>query len=227
MASGAMQAHSFTFEGKTLADVMIQCTEFYISKELQQVDKIFVIGNGQIFEKKFSKKGGNMQMVQLWVNLPAKDKMTAPKYQNLNKKNITKVELEDNSGTINIIAGQFENHKGPVSTFSPLNLFNINLNKGKGTSLNLPKEHNTGLLITKGSVTINNTEKAPTNHFVLFQNDGTEFTIRADEDSTILMLSGEPIDEPIASYGPFVMNTNAEIRQTIDDFNSGKFGYLD
>ena len=178
-------------------------------------------------EKKFSKKGGDMQMVQLWVNLPAKDKMTAPKYQNLNKKNITKVELEDNSGTINIIAGQFENHKGPASTFSPLNLFNINLNKGKGTSLNLPKEHNTGLLITKGSVTINNTEKAPTNHFVLFQNDGTEFTIRADEDSTILMLSGEPIDEPIASYGPFVMNTNAEIRQTIDDFNSGKFGYLD
>ena len=178
-------------------------------------------------EKKFSKKGGDMQMVQLWVNLPAKDKMTAPKYQNLNKKNITKVELEDNSGTINIIAGQFENHKGPASTFSPLNLFNINLNKGKGTSLNLPKEHNTGLLITKGSVTINNTEKAPTNHFVLFQNDGSEFTIRADEDATILLLSGEPIDEPIASYGPFVMNTNAEIRQTIDDFNSGKFGYLD
>ena len=131
------------------------------------------------------------------------------------------------SPTINIIAGQFENHKGPASTFSPLNLFNINLNKGKGTSLNLPKEHNTGLLITKGSVTINNTEKAPTNHFVLFQNDGTEFTIRADEDATILMLSGEPIDDPIASYGPFVMNTNAEIRQTIDDFNSGKFGYLD
>ena len=103
----------------------------------------------------------------------------------------------------------------------------MDLNKGKGTSLSFDKSHNTGLLVIKGNVTINNIEKGPTNHFVLFNNDGTEFTLRADEDSTILVLSGEPIDEPIASYGPFVMNTNEEIKQTIDDFNSGKFGYLD
>ena len=178
-------------------------------------------------EKNFSKKGGEMQMVQLWVNLPTKDKMTTPKYQNLNNKDLSKVELENNVGSIDIIAGEYEDHKGPAASFSPLSLFNVKLKKGKGTSFSFNENHNTGLLIIKGSVTVNNSEKAPTNHFVLFENKGTEFTLRADEDAVVLVLSGEPIDEPIASYGPFVMNTNDEIRQTIDDFNSGKFGYLD
>jgi redox-sensitive bicupin YhaK (pirin superfamily) len=178
-------------------------------------------------EKNFSKKGGEMQMVQLWVNLPAKDKMTEPKYQNIEKNDLAKVDLGNGVGTIDIIAGEFENNKGPASSFSPLSLFNVKLNKGKGTSLSFKESHNTGLLIIKGNVTINNSEKAPTNHFVLFNNKGSEFTIRADDDAEILILSGEPIDEPIASYGPFVMNTNDEIRQTIDDFNNGKFGYLD
>jgi len=178
-------------------------------------------------EKNFSKKGGDMQMVQLWVNLPTKDKMTTPKYQNLNNKDLSKVELENNAGSIDIIAGEYEDHKGPAASFSPLSLFNVKLKKGKGTSFSFNENHNTGLLIIKGSVTVNNSEKAPTNHFVLFKNKGKEFTLRADEDAVVLVLSGEPIDEPIASYGPFVMNTNDEIRQTIDDFNSGKFGYLD
>lgn len=178
-------------------------------------------------EKNFSKKGGEMQMVQLWVNLPTKDKMTTPKYQNLNNKDLSKVELENNAGSIDIIAGEYEDQKGPAASFSPLSLFNVKLKKGKGTSFSFNENHNTGLLIIKGSVTVNNSEKAPTNHFVLFKNKGKEFTLRADEDATILVLSGEPIDEPIASYGPFVMNTNEEIKQTIDDFNNGKFGYLD
>ena len=178
-------------------------------------------------EKNFSKKGGEMQMVQLWVNLPTKDKMTTPKYQNLNNKDLSKVELENNAGSIDIIAGEYEDLKGPAASFSPLSLFNVKLKKGKGTSFSFNENHNTGLLIIKGSVTVNNSEKAPTNHFVLFKNKGKEFTLRADEDATILVLSGEPIDEPIASYGPFVMNTNEEIKQTIDDFNNGKFGYLD
>ena len=178
-------------------------------------------------EKNFSKKGGEMQMVQLWVNLPTKNKMTTPKYQNLNNKDLSKVELENNAGSIDIIAGEYEDHKGPAASFSPLSLFNVKLKKGKGTSFSFNENHNTGLLIIKGSVTVNNSEKAPTNHFVLFKNKGKEFTLRADEDATILVLSGEPIDEPIASYGPFVMNTNEEIKQTIDDFNNGKFGYLD
>ena len=178
-------------------------------------------------EKNFSKKGGDMQMVQLWVNLPAKDKMTEPKYQNIENNDLAKVDLGNEIGSIEIIAGEFENNKGPASSFTPLSLFNVKLNKGKGTSLSFNESHNTGLLIIKGNVTINNSEKAPTNHFVLFENKGKEFTIKAEDEAEILVLSGEPIDEPIASYGPFVMNTNEEIRQTIDDFNSGKFGYLD
>lgn len=178
-------------------------------------------------EKNFSRKGGEMQMVQLWVNLPAKDKMTEPKYQNIENKDLAKVDLGNGVGSIDIIAGEFENNKGPASSFTPLSLYNVKLNKGKGTSLNFKESHNTGLLVIKGNVTVNNSDKAPTNHFVLFNNKGSEFTIRADDDAEILILSGEPIDEPIASYGPFVMNTNDEIRQTIDDFNNGKFGYLD
>ena len=178
-------------------------------------------------EKNFSKKGGEMQMVQLWVNLPAKDKMTEPKYQNIENKDLAKVDLGSGIGSIDIIAGEFENNKGPASSFTPLSLFNVKLNKGKGASLSFNESHNTGLLIIKGNVTINNKERAPTNHFVLFENKGKEFTVKAEDDAEILILSGEPIDEPIASYGPFVMNTNEEIRQTIDDFNNGKFGYLD
>ena len=178
-------------------------------------------------EKSFGKKGGEMQMVQLWVNLPAKDKMTEPKYQNIENKDLAKVDLGNGIGSIDIIAGEFEKNKGPASSFTPLSLFNVKLNKGKGTSLSFKESHNTGLLIIKGNVTINNSERAPTNHFVLFKNKGKEFTIKADDEAEILVLSGEPIDEPIASYGPFVMNTNDEIKQTIDDFNSGKFGYLD
>jgi redox-sensitive bicupin YhaK (pirin superfamily) len=178
-------------------------------------------------EKNFSKKGGEMQMVQLWVNLPAKDKMTEPKYQNIENKDLAKVDLGDDIGSIDIIAGEIENNKGPASSFTPLSLFNVKLNKGKGTSLSFNENHNTGLLIIKGNININNQERAPTNHFVLFENKGKEFTIKAEDDAEILILSGEPIDEPIASYGPFVMNTNDEIRQTIEDFNNGKFGYLD
>ena len=178
-------------------------------------------------EKNFSKKGGEMQMVQLWVNLPAKDKMTEPKYQNIENKDLAKVDLGNGIGTIDIIAGEFEKSKGPAASFTPMSLFNVKLNKGKGTSLSFNESHNTGLLIIKGNVTINNKERAPTNHFVLFENKGKEFTIKAEDEAEILVLSGEPIDEPIASYGPFVMNTNDEIRQTIDDFNNGKFGHLD
>ena len=121
-------------------------------------------------EKNFSKKGGEMQMVQLWVNLPAKDKMTEPKYQNIENKDLAKVDLGNGIGSIDIIAGEFEKSKGPASSFTPLCLFNVKLNKGKGTSLSFKESHNTGLLVIKGSVTINNSDKAPTNHFVLFNN---------------------------------------------------------
>ena len=140
---------------------------------------------------------------------------------------MTKLELENNAGTLEIIAGSYGNAKGTATTFTPINLFNVYLKKDRDISFNFADSDNTALLVIEGSITINNTDKAPTDHFVLFTNKGEDFTVRADEDALVLILSGQPIDEPIASHGPFVMNTDEEIMQAIKDFQSGKFGYLD
>ena len=181
----------------------------------------------EFHEEGYSKKGGDFQMVQLWVNLPAKDKMSEPKYQAIKNKEMTKLELKNNAGTLEIIAGNYGNAKGTAATFTPINLFNAHLKKGADISFSFTESDNTALLVIEGSITINDTDKAPTDHFVLFTNKGEDFTVRADEDALVLVLSGQPIDEPIASYGPFVMNTDEEIMQAVKDFQSGKFGYLD
>jgi redox-sensitive bicupin YhaK (pirin superfamily) len=181
----------------------------------------------EFHEEGYSKKGGDFQMVQLWVNLPAKDKMSEPKYQAIKNEEMTKLELENNAGTLEIIAGSYGNAKGTASTFTPINLFNVYLKKGADISFSFAEIDNTALLVIEGSITVNNTDKAPTDHFVLFTNNGEDFTVRADEDALVLILSGQPINEPIASHGPFVMNTDEEIMQAIKDFQSGKFGYLD
>ena len=181
----------------------------------------------EFHEEGYSKKGGDFQMVQLWVNLPAKDKMSEPKYQAIKNEEMTKLELKNNAGTLEIIAGSYDNEKGTATTFTPINLFNAHLKKGADISFNFAESDNTALLVIEGNITINNTDKAPTDHFVLFTNKGEDFTVRADEDALVLVLSGQPIDEPIASYGPFVMNTDEEIMQAVKDFQNGKFGYLD
>ena len=181
----------------------------------------------EFHEEGYSKKGGDFQMVQLWVNLPAKDKMSEPKYQAIKNEEMTKLKLENNSGVLELIAGSYGDAKGPATTFTPINLFNAHLKKGGDISFSFAESDNTALLVIEGSITVNNTDKAPTDHFVLFTNKGEDFTVRADEDALVLVLSGQPIDEPIASYGPFVMNTDEEIMQAVKDFQSGKFGYLD
>ena len=181
----------------------------------------------EFHEEGYSKKGGDFQMVQLWVNLPAKDKMSEPKYQAIKNEEMVKLELENNAGTLEIIAGSYGDIKGTATTFTPINLFNAYLNKGVDISFNFAESDNSALLVIEGSITVNNTDKALTDHFVLFTNKGEDFTVRADEDALVLVLSGQPIDEPIASYGPFVMNTDEEIMQAVKDFQSGKFGYLD
>lgn len=178
-------------------------------------------------ETEFSKNGGDFQMVQLWVNLPAKDKMSTPKYQGITNDQINKFELPENGGIIEVIAGQYENVKGAASTFTPVHLLNVKLNKGAKATFNLPADYNTGLLVIEGSIKVNDSEKIPTDHFGLFENDGETFTIEATENTIVLILSGEPINEPIASYGPFVMNTQAEIMQALNDVNIGKFGFLE
>ncbi|MDB5142550.1 MAG: short-chain dehydrogenase [Mucilaginibacter sp.] len=177
-------------------------------------------------EKEFSKRGGPFEMVQLWVNLPKKDKSTAAHYQAITADRMGKVQLPGDAGIVNVIAGAFNEVKGPADTYSPVNLFDIKLKKGGNVSFNTPVGHNTAMLVINGNVEVNG-EKAAEHSFILFKNEGEEISINASEDSVLLLLSGEPINEPIASYGPFVMNTQAEIVEAIHDFQSGKFGVLD
>ncbi|HSD14237.1 MAG TPA: pirin family protein [Flavobacterium sp.] len=178
-------------------------------------------------EEEFSKTGGEFQMVQLWVNLPAKDKMSAPKYQGISNEQISKYKLPDNAGIIEVIAGNYEEVKGAASTFTPVHLQNAKLNAGGKVSFSFPANYNTGLLVIEGNIKVNDDEVVPTDHFVLFENKGEDFTIEALENAIVLVLSGEPITEPIFPHGPFVMNTREEIIQAIDDFNNGKFGFLE
>lgn len=178
-------------------------------------------------EKSFSNKGGLFQMVQLWVNLPKKYKMTEPKYQALVHDKMGKVEIPNNGGIVNIIAGEYQNVKGPAKTFTPINLFDIRLNMNADVSFELPDIHNTAMLILNGTITINDTDTAKTDQFILFGNSGTTVKISTINDSVILLLNGKPINESIFQYGPFLMNTKKEIIEAFDDFNNGKFGHLE
>lgn len=178
-------------------------------------------------EEEWSKKGGDFQMVQLWVNLPSKDKMSPPKYQSIKNAEINRFLLPNNGGEIEIIAGSYHNIKGKAFTFTPINMLNAKLIKGGKAQFDFPSSYNTALLVIEGGIKINNEQIAPANHFALMANDGVHFEIEAIEDAIVLVLSGEPIAEPIAAHGPFVMNTRAEISQAFDDYNNGLFGYLD
>ncbi|MCB7479790.1 pirin family protein [Christiangramia sediminis] len=178
-------------------------------------------------EEEFSRKGGDFQMVQLWVNLPAKDKMSKPKYQAISKDRMGTYQLPNDGGTIEVIAGDFKDVIGPASTFTPLHMSNAILNKGAKAEFSFPAEYNTGALVIEGSIKVNDLEVANTDHFVLFENAGETFSIEALENAVVLIISGEPIKEPIAAQGPFVMNTKQEILEAINDFNMGKFGYLE
>ncbi len=177
-------------------------------------------------ETEWSRKGGIFQMVQLWVNLPAKDKMSKPKYQAIKNSDMQRADLGEN-GFVEIIAGEYHGKTGPASTFSPVHMMNAKLKKGGKADFSFPAHFNTAALVIEGSIIINGREKAPTDHFVLFKNEGETFSIEASEDSVVLIISGEPLNEPIYPHGPFVMNSREEIIQAFEDFNTGKFGYLE
>jgi redox-sensitive bicupin YhaK (pirin superfamily) len=178
-------------------------------------------------EKEFSRQGGTFQMVQLWVNLPKKDKWTAPKYQAIENKDMSRFTLGDGKSYVELIAGEYKGVKGPAFTFTPVNMFNARLQKGAVADFTFDRDFNTGILLIEGEVRVNDSAIAPSDHFVLFGHDGEDFKIEALHDAVVLVLSGEPINEPIASYGPFVMNTQEEIKEAYNDFYDGKFGYLE
>lgn len=178
-------------------------------------------------EENFSKTGGLFQMVQLWVNLPARYKMSAPKYQAIAQHQINGYQLPNNGGTVAVIAGQYADVQGAATTFTPMHLYNAHLKTGTVLPLSFPSHYNTALLVVAGNIRINGSENVPTNHFALLRNDGEDFSVTANDDALVLVLSGEPIDEPIAAQGPFVMNTPEELAQARRDFAMGKFGQLD
>ena len=181
----------------------------------------------EFYEEEWSRKGGTFQMVQLWVNLPAKDKMGEPRYQAIKNEMMGRYPIDGQGSFVEVVAGSYKGVEGPAMTFSPVALMNARLRKGAEADFSFPAAYNTAALVVRGSAKVNGVD-APTDHFVKFANEGEDFTVEAVEDDTIvLVMSGEPLREPIASYGPFVMNTKQQIREAFDDFNRGKFGYLE
>ncbi|MFV0466865.1 MAG: pirin family protein [Lachnospiraceae bacterium] len=178
-------------------------------------------------EKEFSKKGGVFHMIQLWVNLPKKYKMTEPAYQAMTKEQMGKVVLPDGQGSVTVVAGAYDGVVGPAKSFTPMNIYTIDLKKGGTVALTEPGDYNLGILILSGDVKVNS-EDCKAKDFVLFQNEEGEVSITAEHnDAKIFVLSGEPVNEPIAAGGPFVMNTREELQQANEDFNNGKFGTFD
>lgn len=172
----------------------------------------------------FSESGGTLEMVQLWVNLPSRDKMTPPDYQAIFERDIPTVTLPNAAGTVRVIAGQYAGHSGPAHTFTPMNVWDMRLSAGSFSSLTLPEGWTTALVVLRGSVQINGSVIAREAQMVVLDRAGKRFSMEADGDAIVLLLSGEPIEEPIVGHGPFVMNSQQEIVQAINDFQSGRFG---
>ena len=177
-------------------------------------------------EENFAKAGGNMQMLQLWVNLPAKNKMDTPHYQAIANADMPKVSLENNNGIVEVIAGEYKENKGPAKTYTPINMYRVYINKNGIANFRFNQNHNTGFLITKGKLVINEEKEVSEMDFVLFNHSGTDISVKAIEDAEFIVLDGQLIDEPVVQYGPFVMNKPEEINEAIDDFRNGKFGEL-
>jgi redox-sensitive bicupin YhaK (pirin superfamily) len=174
----------------------------------------------------YTKTGGPFRMVQLWVNLPAKDKMSPPGYQSITDADIPVVELNQSAGRVRVIAGNFAGTSGPARTFSPVNVWDVRLNRGADVTFDLPEGHTAMIAALSGHVTFNGSEQAGEAEIIRFERDGSQVRIHAESDSIMLVLTGEPIKEPVVGHGPFVMNSEAEIRQAVDDFNRGRFGQV-
>jgi quercetin 2,3-dioxygenase len=179
----------------------------------------------ELHSERFGRSGGEFEMVQLWVNLPARDKLSPPAYQGISAAQIPEVGLPEGAGTARIIAGELFGERGPARTFTPMNVWDLRLSRGGETQLSLPSGWSAALVVLRGTVRVNG-DAAGEAQLVVLDRAGSSVSVTADTDATVLLLAGEPIDEPVVGYGPFVMNSEAEIRQAIADFSSGRFGEL-
>ena len=179
----------------------------------------------EFLSHEFLQRGGVLEMVQLWVNLPAKYKMIEPKYQPILSRDIPVIQLPDNGGQVRVIAGEFAGVQGVASTYSPVNLWDIKLNPGKTGELIVPEGNNTMLFVRQGKMKIGSSEVGPAD-LVLLEPEGTRIILQASEDTSLLLMGGEPIAEPIVASGPFVMNTEQEIRRAMMDYQSGRMGQI-
>lgn len=180
----------------------------------------------EFHEKQFARKGGTLHAIQLWVNLPRASKMTAPGYQTILNADIPAVALNGETGTLRVIAGTYEGHEGPAHTFTPIELYDLAVTAGHDVRLSLPKDHNVSLFVLQGHVRAGGAHEAGEAELIVFNRSGSELTIHAEADSRLLVMSGKPIEEPIARYGPFVMNTKAELIEAVQDYQAGKMGHL-
>lgn len=174
----------------------------------------------------YTRSGGPFEMVQLWVNLPAKHKMSAPRYQTLLDAGIPRIAIAEGAGSVRVIAGEFAGRQGPAATFSPVNVWDVRLQGGHAVTLPVPDGHNAALAVLRGELTANASRKVGAAELVVLSAGGDQVTIEAASDATFLLLSGEPLPEPVVGYGPFVMTSRQEIETAIDDFNRGQFGRI-
>lgn len=180
----------------------------------------------EFHSEEFIRKGGIFEMAQLWVNLPAKDKSAPPRYQTLLKGDIPVADLPDEAGTVRVIAGEFDGRQGPAKTFTPINLWDIRIAAGKFAQLLVKDGHTTALLVLRGELTLEGERKAGEGALVVFERNGSDVVFQATADVHLILMSGEPIREPIVGQGPFVMNSQTEIIQAFRDFQAGKMGDL-
>lgn len=180
----------------------------------------------EMHEKEWAKQGGSFHAVQLWVNLPSTHKMSSPGYQTLLGQTIPTVELAGGTGYLRVIAGEFRGTKGPATTFTPVHLYDVRLKAGSTVEITAPSSFNTGIFVLQGEISINQSGPVKEAELARLDQAGERITIVAAADTSLLVLAGEPINEPVARYGPFVMNTKAELVQAVNDYQAGKMGHL-
>ena len=180
----------------------------------------------EFHSESFGKSGGRFEVVQLWVNLPAREKMSPPRYQTLLDKDIPRVDLPGDAGLVRVIAGEFDGHRGPAQTATPIDLWDVRIDAGKSARFTLPEGHTALVAILEGTVEVNGEKIARGTDVVVFEEEGGDIAFEANNDVKLIVMSGEPIDEPVAQQGPFVMNTQDELRQAFTDYQSGRFGVI-